>query len=169
MLKLRLLILSLFVCSTLFSQEKGGKTGFNVSFDGYVSSGTDLPFWMTSNQNGVFTLQNNNYQLVQTGFLKKFEPDSVHKWSFTWGGNLVYGYGGKGDLQANQYWLGARHKWFIIKVGAQADPILYGGLSSTNGNLDRSNNARPLPGISLTTDGFIPFLFWQKWFSVKAE
>jgi hypothetical protein len=169
MVKLRLLILSLFVSSTLFSQENKGKTDFNVSLDGYVSSGKDLPFWMTSNQNGVFTLQDNNYQLVHVGFIKKSEPDSVHKWNLTWGGNLVYGYGGKGDLQANQYWFGVRHKWLIIKAGAQADPILYDGLSSTNGNLDRSNNARPLPGISLSTNGFIPFFFWQKWFLVKAE
>ena len=169
MLQLRLIILSLFVFSGLFAQEKKGLTDYKVSFDTYLSSGNDLPFWMTSNHNGIFSLQNSNYQLIQAGFAREFEPDSVRKWSFTWGANLVYGYGGKSDFQANQYWIGMRHKWLIIKAGAQADPILYGGLSSTNGNLDRSNNARPLPGISLSTNNYIPFLFWKNWFSFKAE
>jgi len=169
MLQLRLLVVSLLVCSGLFAQEKKGKTDFNVSLDTYLSSGNDLPFWLTSNKNGVFSMQNSNYQLLQAGFSKKLLPDSVNKWSYTWGANLVYGYGGKSDFQANQYWLGLRHKWFIIKAGAQADPILYEGLSSTNGNLDRSNNARPLPGISFSTDNYIPFLFWQNWLSFKAE
>jgi len=169
MLQLRLLVVSLLVCSGLFAQEREEKTDFSISYETYLSSGNDLPFWLTSNKNGVFSMQNSNYQLMQAGFSKKLLPDSVNKWSYTWGANLVYGYGGKSDFQANQYWLGLRHKWFIIKAGAQADPILYEGLSSTNGNLDRSNNARPLPGISLSTDNYIPFLFWKKWLSFKAE
>ena len=169
MLKQKLLIILLFVFSGLFAQEKEGKTDFKVSFDTYLSSGNDLPFWFTSNKNGLFSMQNSNYQLIQAGFVKKFETDSIRKWSFTWGANLVYGYGGKSDFQANQYWFGVRHKWLIIKVGAQSDPVLYGGLSSTNGNLDRSNNARPLPGITFSTNNYIPFFFWKKWFSFKAE
>ncbi|HEY3388612.1 MAG TPA: capsule assembly Wzi family protein [Prolixibacteraceae bacterium] len=169
MLQLKLLILTLFICSGLIAQEKKGKTDFNVSFDTYVSSGEDLPFWLTSNKNGIFSQHNANYQLIQAGFTKKLIPDSLSSWSYTWGGNLVYGYGGKSDFQANQYWFGARYKWLVIKAGAQADPILYGGLSSTNGNLDRSDNARPLPGISLTTNQFIPFLVWKDWLSFKGE
>lgn len=169
MLQLKLLVLTLFICSGLIAQETKKQTDFNVSFDTYLSSGDDLPFWMTSNKNGVLSLHNGNYQLIQAGFTKKLEPDSVNKWSYTWGANFVYGYGEKSDFQANQYWFGVRHKWLIIKAGAQPDPILYEGLSSTNGNLDRSNNARPLPGISLTTNNYIPFLFWKKWFSFRAE
>jgi len=167
--QIKLLILSLFVYSGLIAQETKKQTEFNISLGTYASSGNDLPFWLTSNQNGVFTMQNKNYQLIQAGLSKKFVPDSVSNWSYSWGANLVYGYGGKSDFQGNQYWLGLRHKWLIIKAGAKSDPILYGGLSSTNGNMDRSNNARPLPGISLSTDNFAPFFFGKKWFSIKAE
>jgi hypothetical protein len=169
MMNLRFLIILLLICSSLIAQEKKANTDFNVSFGSYLSSGSDLPFWLTSNKNGVFSMQNSNYQLIQAGFLKEFESDSVRKWSCTWGANLVYGYGGKSDFQANQYWLGVRHKWLVIKAGAKADPIRYGGLSSTTGNLDRSNNARPLPGISFSTNSYIPFFFFKKWFSFKGE
>jgi len=169
MLQFRLLIVLLLVCSGLFAQEKKKLIDYNISLGTYLSSGHDLPFWMSSNQNGVFSMQSNNYQLIQAGVSKTYVPDSVSNWSTSWGANLIYGYGGKSDFQANQYWLGVRHKRIIIKAGAQMDPVLYAGLSSTNGNLDRSNNARPLPGISISTDKFIPFFFWKKWFSFSAE
>ena len=167
--QIKQLIILLFICSRLSAQEQKSATNYKVSFDSYLSSGKELPFWLTSNREGLFTMQNGNYQLIQAGLSKDFEAAPVSKWSYSWGANLVYGYGGKSDFQANQYWFGVRHKAIIIKAGAQSDPILYAGLSSTNGNLDRSNNARPLPGISLSTDGFIPFLFWKQWFSFRAE
>ena len=169
MFKLKVLILSLSLVTSLFAQEKKQQTDFKVSFDTYLSSGKDLPFWMTSNRDGIFSLHNSNYQLIQAGFSKELATDSSRTLDYTWGANFVYGYGGKSDFQANQYWIGLRHKWFVIRAGAKSDPVLYEGLSSTNGNLDRSNNARPLPGISLSTDNYIPFLFWKEWFSFRAE
>ena len=65
-------------------------------------------------------------------------------------------------------WLGFRFHELILKAGAQSDPPAgagYGGLSSTNGNMYRSRNARPVPGVSLSTNGYIPFLFAKSWFS----
>jgi len=61
--------------------------------------------------------------------------------------------------------LASRFNQLILKAGAQSDPIIYGGLHSTNGNMYRSRNARPVPGLSLSTNGYIPFLFAKKWFS----
>ncbi len=168
MQKIKLLFLSFLILPGLFAQDNNGKTDLKVSLNSFASTGTELPFWITSNHNGVFTMESKNYQLLQAGFTRFLVDGSKNKWDYTWGANLVYGYGGKSDFQANEYWVGARYKWLNIIVGAKADPILYGGLSSTNGNIDRSNNARPLPGISFSSNGFIPFLFWKKWFSVKG-
>ena len=168
MQKIKLLFLSFLILPGLFAQDNNGKTDFKVTLNSFISSGTDLPFWITSNRNGVFTMKNSNYQLLQAGFAKSFVDGSKSKWDYTWGANLVYGYGGKSDFQANEYWGGARYKWLNITIGAKADPILYGGLSSTNGNIDRSNNARPLPGISFSSNGFIPLFFLKKWLSFKG-
>ena len=85
----------------------------SASFGSYVSSGDDLPFWLVSNQNGVFTTKNSTYQLFQFGVDRKLRNDSLKKWDFTYGGNLVYGYAGSSDFQVNQYWLGARYKWLV--------------------------------------------------------
>jgi len=169
MLKIIFLFTTVFLAITAVAQEgRGVLPEFNASFGSYASSGKDLPFWMVSNQNGVFSMKNPGYQLFQFGFERGLKEDSLKKWGLTYGTNLVYGYAGASDFQLNQYWLGTRYKWLEMKVGAQSDPILYGGLSSTNGNMDWSNNARPLPGIALSTNRFVPFFFWKKWFSVKA-
>jgi len=169
MLKFVFTGLFLLLVATVFSQERNNLPEINASIGSHHSSGENLPFWMTSNQNGVFTMNGSNYQLLQFGFERKLQQDSLKKWGLFYGSNLVYGHSGGGsDFQLNQYWIGARYKWIIMKAGAQADPVLYSGLSSTNGNMDWSNNARPLPGISLSTNNYIPFFFWKEWFSFKA-
>ena len=137
MKKIKLFFLFLLILTGLFAQENKGNTEFKVSVNSFVTSGTDLPFWLTSNKNGMFTMKNNNYQLLQVGINRQFIDKAQNKWDYTYGANFVYGYGGKSDLQANEYWGGVRHKWLNLIVGAKADPILYGGLSSTNGNIDR--------------------------------
>jgi len=153
---------------TLAAQEKNGFTPeFRLSQTTLVSSGNDLPFWMTANQNGVFTMQNNSYLLFQAGMNRGLERDSLKKWGYTYGANMVYGYAGSSDFHPDEYWFGIRFKQLVLKAGAQSDPLVYGGLSSTNGNMYRSRNARPVPGLSLSTNGYIPFLFAKKWLSFR--
>ena len=146
-------------------QKDGFEPDFRLSQTSAVSSGKDLPFWMTSNQNGIYALHNASYFLLQAGLRRDLERDTLKKWGYTYGANMVYGIAGTSDFQPNEYWLGFRFHELILKAGAQSDPVIYGGLSSTNGNMYRSRNARPVPGLSLSTNGYIPFLFAKKWFS----
>ena len=146
-------------------QKDGFEPDFRLSQTSAVSSGKDLPFWMTSNQNGVYALHNSSYFLLQAGINRSLDRDTLKKWGYTYGANMVYGIAGTSDFHPNEYWLGFRFHQLILKAGAQSDPIIYGGLSSTNGNMYRSRNARPIPGLALSTNGYIPFLFAKKWFS----
>jgi len=146
-------------------QKDGFEPDFRLSQTSAVSSGKDLPFWMTSNQNGIYSLHNSSYFLLQAGLNRSLDRDTLKKWGYTYGANMVYGIAGTSDFQPNEYWLGFRFHQLILKAGAQSDPVIYGGLSSTNGNMYRSRNARPVPGLSLSTNGYIPFLFAKKWFS----
>lgn len=162
-------IFLLSISSVLFAQKTGFTPDINTSFSSYASSGDDLPFWMTANQNGVFTMHNSTYQLLQAGLERSLKRDSAKTWGYMYGANLVYGYAGASDFQVNQYWAGLRYKWLVLRAGAKPEAIQYAGLSSTNGNMYWSNNSRPLPGVTLSTNGFIPFFFWKNWFSFKAE
>lgn len=112
------------------AREKTGFTpDFRLSQGTYVSSGSDLPFWMVSNQGSVFTMHNSNYQLTQAGFNRSLERDTLKKWGYTYGTNLVYGYAGTSDFLAHPEsflsgWAGVRYGSLILKAGAQRDPIL---------------------------------------------
>lgn len=144
------------------------KTDFNVSFNTYASSGKDLPFWFTANQNGAFTSENAYYQLLRFGFAHPFIADPTKKWDFTYGTTMIAGVGSQADFQLNQYWVGARYKWLKVKIGARNDSVRFAGLSHTNGNMMWSGNARPLPGITFSTNGFIPVSAKNKWLTVKG-
>jgi hypothetical protein len=81
------------------AQEKSGFTpDFRFSQTTSVSSGNDLPFWMTSNQNGVYTLHNSSYFLLQAGLRRDFERDTSKRWGYTYGANMVYGIAGTSDF-----------------------------------------------------------------------
>ncbi len=161
-------LLLITLIDPLFAQEKMGFSP-HVTFGEttLLSSGKDLPFWMSSNQNGTITLHNPSYQLFQAGIKRELERDSLKKWGYTYGGHLAYGLAGKSDFQPNQYWIGVRYRSLILKAGAEAEPIIYGGLSSTNGNMDNSGNSRPVPGLRLSTKGYIPFLIAKKWLTYR--
>lgn len=166
--KVKFLILLIFTILSIpmMAQEKSGFTpDFRLSQTSAVSSGKDLPFWMVSNQNGTYALHNSSYLLFQAGLRRDLDRDTLKKWGYTYGVHMVYGIAGTSDFQPNEYWVGFRFHQLILKAGAQSDPIIYGGLSSTNGNMYRSRDARPVPGLSLSTNGYIPFLFAKKWFS----
>lgn len=160
MKKLTLIILTL-TSFTAFSQ--------NITLDirSYASSGNDLPFWFTANQRGVFTQENSTYQLGQLEINRDLSPNNNKTWDFTYGTNLVYGLAKSSQTQINQYFAGVRFKKLVFTAGAQSDPVYYGGLSSTNGNMFASNNARPLPGVKIASHGWIAAPILKKHLSFR--
>lgn len=145
-----------------------GGPDFNVSLKALASSGNTLPIWLTANQNGAFTHDHHTYQLLTTGFARQLTTDRAKKWDYSYGTTFMAGQGDKYSYQLNEYWIGARYKHLLIKAGAKNEPVKYSGLSHTNGNMIWSGNARPLPGITFSTDGYLPVFRNKKWLTVKG-
>lgn len=163
-----ILIPLLVMFSGLKAQQEGGVATYYASFRSYFSGGQELPFWFRANQDGAFPGGNNSSQLLRTGFFRALENDPDQLWDYFMGADLVGGHSGEAYFHPNQYWLGIRYRWLVLKAGAMADSIRFGGLSSTNGNLDASNNARPVPNLSLATNGYLPFPVFPSVLSWKA-
>ena len=144
------------------------RTHFTVDFNTYGSLGKDLPFWFTANQHGAFTSGNGYYQLLRAGFAHGVVTDTAKKWDFSYGTTVIAGYGSKAQFQLNQYWFGARYKWLKVKIGARNDSVRFAGLSNTNGNMMWSGNARPLPGITFSTNGYVPLFSQVKWLTFRG-
>ena len=158
-----------FGFTVLFISGQAQHPDLSVSLHTNLSSGSDLPFWMVSNQNGVYSLSGSSYQLAQFSLQKRMNPDSDRDWDFSYGANLVYGYANESDWMVNQYWAGVRYHWLELEAGARSNQVIYSGLSSTNGDVLWSNNSRPLPGIRIGTNSYIPLAKNNKWLFVKMD
>ena len=57
----------------------------------------------------------------------------------------------------------------ILDLGAKNDAVLWNNLSSSNGSIIKSINARAMPGVNIKTNNFITLPFATSWLEVKAN
>ncbi len=104
-----------------------------------------LPFWMQTNKFGLVPRE--NYGLWDFELGKKMETSKNFDWEF--GIMAAASVADETDIRFRDYYVGVRYHKISLFVGAKADPIIYEGLSSTNGSFIWSANARPYPKISI--------------------
>jgi hypothetical protein len=143
------------------------KIQYQTELSSFVSSETKLPFWMDANTQGLVRNQDNAGLIL--GFNSDFSKNNPNRVDFAFG-STFYGFSSseKTKLEINELFASAQYKKIRLTAGSKHETIRYNGLSSTNGNIIYSGNARPLPGISLKTSEFIPILFDGK-LSFHAE
>ena len=133
-----------FLPFSSFAQEKIEFSG-EGSLIGILSSEDIIPFWFyknTSTRIGEFT---------NGGVYGKSEA------KFKWGKNntlnagvsLMLRDGIEEEFQRENLFLEYTNNWLKATLGAKERPILYNDLSSNNGNIIWSTNARPMPGLIL--------------------
>lgn len=150
----------LLILSPILAHAQETATKILASGYSLYSSGTELPFWFSSNQQGIFEHANKSYSIGDLSIRKDFTPEK--KWDITYGGRAIYAKGASTYKQFNEWFAGISYKSFYFKVGAFPEETIWDGLSSTNGNFDWSNNARPMPRIRLATHDYIPLPFGKK-------
>jgi len=165
-MKLFLFFLLLICSSVSFAQPLISEA--NISTTGIVGTGNNLPFWMTHNQLGKYSTTGNVQELTEGNIYAS--TNVFGNINLNYGADLALLSSNKGvDPKIIQAYLGLTGKVIRIQAGAFADDELFGGLSSSNGDLLRSLNYRPYPKVRLSTPGFIPFLFAKSWFKFNAE
>ena len=114
-----------------------------------ISTDSLIPFWLQANRHGKIAAAGNLLNLTEVGIFRN-ETDDFNK-SFHWmaGTHLVANAGKNGYLQLNRAYAGISLNNWQLKGGMFYDPVKYAGLSTTNGNLARSGNARPYPMIRI--------------------
>ena len=74
-----IIILSILTTSAAGQDKTGFVRDFRLSQTSAVSSGKDLPFWMVSNQNGIYALHNAGYFLFQAGTNRSHDRNTLKK------------------------------------------------------------------------------------------
>lgn len=155
----------------LFSLIAPAQKKLNVSVKNVSLTASDslLPFWFTANQDGKIRNTGSILNLTDLYIGQPLDNPVPGSFAFTWGGNLTAAFGETNEIQLNRLFAGISFRGWQLRGGMFYDSLRYAGLSTTNGNIARSRNARPYPMLRLSTQGYKPLPFLKKWFSFKAE
>ncbi len=159
----------LFLLFTFSISRAQNPINISVSNTTLVATDSILPFWFTVNQHGKIKSSGSFLNISDFNIGQAYNIKSKSKFGYTWGTNLVAAFGNTSYYQINQAFAGLTLKGWEIKGGLFYDDTRYAGLSTTNGNLARSQNALPVLTIRFSTLGYKLFPFAKKWLKFKGE
>ncbi|MBT6005469.1 MAG: hypothetical protein HOG79_07100, partial [Prolixibacteraceae bacterium] len=162
------LIISSFL---IFISQAFAQTDFQISLsNSFLGSTTkQLPFWLSANRDGKINpfVSLLNYSELSANVYSPVKTQN--NLQYFAGVGVVGGLGNKNYLQLNRLFAGTAYKGWKIEAGMFYDSLRFDGLSTSNGNLARSRNARPYPKVRLSTNSFKPIPFLKKWLSFSFE
>ena len=159
-----LFLLYLIPLCSLHSQNKD--VNYTIHSSTGLSSDTTLPFWLVANQYGA--VPNSDYGLLNTTIFKDYDtPNTLFDISYKASATGFVAQENKFLL--NELYLGLRFKNIVLDLGAKNDAVLWNNLSSSNGSILKSINARAMPGVNIKTNNFITLPFAKSWLEVKAN
>jgi hypothetical protein len=161
--------LILSVLFTFFNSK--AQNPFQISVSNTTLAATDsvLPFWFIANQHGKIKSSGSFLNISEVTAGQEYNNKPKSKLGYTWGGNLVAAIGKTNYYQVNQAFAGFSLNGWEIKGGMFYDEIRFAGLSTSNGKMAQSQNARPVPKLRFSTLGYKPLPFAQNWLSFKGE
>ncbi|GHV62137.1 hypothetical protein FACS1894195_3720 [Bacteroidia bacterium] len=147
-----------FPFALLFTFEataQGRIIEYDASLYGNIASKEHLPFWAISNRYGL--VPDGNGGLLTLNASSPFTEK--HQVQFSYGVSAAGYVSQAGNkLLPDQIYLSTRWKKIRLDLGMIHREIDYAGISSSNGFVLFSNNARTLPGYNLRTDYIaVPF------------
>ena len=159
------LILFLLLFHQLTAQTE---THYKVSNATLISS-ANQPIWLWANNDGKIMAENNFLNLTDVN-LSGIHNINNSNFRISAGTDLVAGLGNKSQyFQLNELFAGFNLKGWELKGGLWVDEMQFGGLSTSNGNIARSRNARPHPKIGLLLTDYKPLPWIGKYIMFKGE
>jgi hypothetical protein len=140
--------------------------GYNAAVRAGLST-PQVPTWLHANQFGAIPTQG-PYLNGQWGLHKKYHTDSLARsWGWQAEARLVTNTGATTEAFLTDAFIAAKWKGIELSLGQRS---LIEGLVDTvltSGSISWSGNARPLPGLRLSTLDFLHFPFSKKFLAFK--
>ena len=135
------------ILDTLQSFDRSTDYSAEVNLRGMAGTGDQLPFWMWHNRRGRVS-ENSNFSGWITG--KAITYLSLNSFIEV-GAGLLYQDGTNEEVVPDELYAHFENNWLQVTVGRKQRQAKYYGISASNENILWSVNARPLPGIQLST------------------
>jgi len=150
----KLFFLSLFCIISFCSYAQWDFEG-SVNLNAYLHDGElqRLPFWMYSNHRGRISEETHLSGWISGRTLNEFSNGN----SLEIGAGILYQDGISDEIFLDEIYAAYNNDWLEAVIGRRQEKELYKGLSATNENMLWSLNARPMPGVSLSTNRTIFF------------
>ncbi|MBR1668505.1 MAG: hypothetical protein IJ693_09525 [Bacteroidaceae bacterium] len=137
-----------------------------IMMQGTFSDGTNAPFWLTANEYGLPSIENNSGFLRGAVFRSAQEDHHKRHWDIGYGADLVVPVNHTSDFFVQQLYADVR--WFkgMLTIGQKEQPLQLKNNSLSSGSQTFGRNARPYPEIRLAlpnyweipgTKGFLSF------------
>ena len=117
-----------------------------------VSSEKTMPFWITSNTRAQ--VPNSNVFQLHTGVFSDFSTEE-DKFDISYKAAFTDYTAATNELFVDELYLGLRYNQIQLHLGVKHGDLLWNGISSSNGNIAMSNNARSFPGYNFELADFL--------------
>lgn len=161
----------LLIISTIFlAGLTNAQQPLQISVQNSTMTGTDsiLPFWLSANRHGTVRFDGGVMNITGLSIMQDYN-DSDENLDYAWGVDALAAFGKTNYYQLNQAFGRLSYKGWELSAGMFHEPTVYSGLSTTNGNLAHSHNARPLPRVRLATRDYKPVPFFNEGLLFKAS
>lgn len=162
------ILLSFFIINIalLKGYSQGGSTEYSIALESNISTNSTLPFWMRVNKFG--TVPNSDNVILNTSIFSDFKT-SDKDFNISYKASFSTFKASTNDIIIDELYVSLRHLKWQLDLGSKHSEILWEGLSSSNGNIVMSNNARSFPGYNFTLIDYVKLPFAKNWLSVKGN
>ena len=149
----------------VYAQEN--QTHYLVELNTIQATKSTVPFWLSANSYG--RIQQQPSTLVYSTIYNDLGASS-NDFQFSYKvGTTAYKTSEKSAVFIDELYGDLHYKKWGLTVGVKHHEMLWEGLSSTNGTITKSTNARSYPGYELYLKDFVTLPFAKKWLSVKGN
>jgi len=159
-----LLIVFILILQSKFGFSQNTNIQYSIALNSAISPKNTLPFWFTANTFG--TVPNTDFTSLNISFLGNTQTKN-NAFNFEYKASFTGFLSPSKKTMINELYGAFHFKNWSVTAGNKNDAILWNGLSSSNGNILKSGNSRALPGINITSNGYVKLPFAKKWLTTK--
>lgn len=168
----RWIYISLMLLSTKDLSAQISRLGDNLTYSaemsGTVSNGEYAPFWLTSNQYGISSIERHS-GYIRGGIFRNIESDSLRKWKIGFGTDIIVPVNYTSHFVVHQLYTDISYKKAQLSIGAKEQPMELKNNNLSSGSQTLGINARPIPQIRIALPEYWDIPFTHGWVKLKGH